>query len=366
MSAQEIIETSEKDDRHSVVRSVRGTFRVRAYCAGTALVGLITFSAHAQPDTLLKHIQLDEVVISARSEGFSVSDFVQQVRSDTTFHKAFLNTRYHPHRIRSAVRVLNKGEKETATMSRDGRLVREANQARLVLDSVQETGRLRDRKGAFRFLTVEMYDDVFFPKGTFTANNTVASRKLEVERGGRFDKYKSELKKFMFDPGTEIASVPFIGDKLALFSPEMEPLYDLRIWSDVRAGHECWVFSAEAKPEYRDGRTVIKTMDTWFDKISGDVLARNYRIASSSLILDFDITIRVQNTVVNGALVPVRVDYDGDWDIPFKSRELVRFYLAYSDWQVGPCDPQKADPALRWKAGSLAGEDSVLQRVLQP
>jgi hypothetical protein len=238
--------------------------------------------------------------------------------------------------MRSAVRVRNKGEKETATMQRSGRLVREGERARLEVDSVQETGRLRDRKGGFRFLTVEMYDDVFFPKGTFTANNTVASRKLEVDRGSRFDKYKSELKKFMFDPGTEIATVPFIGDKLALFSPEMEPLYDFRIWSDTREGRDCWVFSAEAKPEFRDGRTVIKTMDTWFDQVSGDVLARNYRIASSSVVLDFDITIRVQNTMVNGALVPVRVDYDGDWDIPFKSRELVRFYLAYSDWEVMP------------------------------
>jgi hypothetical protein len=179
-----------------------------------------------------------------------------------------------------------------------------------------------------------MYDDVFFPQGTFAANNTVALRKLEVERGNRFDKYKSELKKFMFDPGTEIASVPFIGDKLALFSPEMAPLYDFRIWSDTRDGVACWVFSAEAKPEFRDGRTVIKTMDTWFDQVSGAVMARNYRIASSSVILDFDITIKVRNTLVGDVLVPVRVDYDGDWDIPFKSREIVRFWLEYADWQV--------------------------------
>jgi hypothetical protein len=140
----------------------------------------------------------------------------------------------------------------------------------------------------------------------------------------------------MFDPGTEIASVPFIGDKLALFSPEMAPLYNFRIWSDERSGRDCWVFSAEARPEYRDGRTVIKTMDTWFDKTGGEVIARQYRIVNSSLFLDFDITIRVQNKVLDGALLPVRVDYDGDWDIPFKSREIVRFYLEYSDWRVVP------------------------------
>jgi hypothetical protein len=294
------------------------------------LFGMLVFllsargSLLAQPDTLLRHIQLSEVVISARAQGFDVDAFVRQVREDTTFHKAFLNTRYYPNHLRSALRVHNKGEKETASLFRSGRLKRSGPMAVLALDSVVESGKLRDRKGQFRFLTVEMYDDVFFPKGTFAANNTVALRKLEVERGNRFDKYKSELKKFMFDPGT----------KLALFSPEMAPLYDFRIWSDTRDGVACWVFSAEAKPEFRDGRTVIKTMDTWFDQVSGAVMARNYRIASSSVILDFDITIKVRNTLVGDVLVPVRVDYDGDWDIPFKSREIVRFWLEYADWQV--------------------------------
>ncbi len=65
----------------------------------------------AQPDTLLKHIALDEVVISAQATGFDVEAFVRRVRTDTTFHKAFLNTRVHPHRVRSDVRVRRKDER---------------------------------------------------------------------------------------------------------------------------------------------------------------------------------------------------------------------------------------------------------------
>lgn len=290
--------------------------------------------AVAQRDTLLKHIQLDEVVISAQATGFSVEAFMRQVREDTTFHKAFLNTRYHPHTMRSALVVVNKGERELATLYRESRLHREGPMARQSIDLERETGRMRTRKGEYRYLTAEMYDDVFFPLGTFKADNSVAARKLEIQRGSRFDKYKSELKKFMFDPGSEIASVPLIGYKLALFEPHMAPLYDFRIWSDTRHGEACWVFSADAKPEHRDGRTVIKTMDTWFHQESGEVIARQYRIANSSLILDFDITIQVENMRKDGALLPVRVDYDGDWNIPLKKRELVKFFLVFSDWQV--------------------------------
>jgi len=298
------------------------------------LVAVLSTPISAQPDTLLKHITLDEVVISAQAEGFDVDAFVQRVRTDSTFHKAFLNTRFHPHTVRSEARVRRKDERETATLQRRARLVRDEGMATLLIDSTAETGRLRDRKGRYRYLTIEMYDDVFFPKGTFTADNTVAGRTLDVERGSRVEKYKGELKKFMFDPGTEIASVPFIGHKLALFSPEMAPLYDFRIWADERGGRACWVFSAAAKPEHRDGKTVIKTMDTWFDQETNDVLARTYRIAHKAVFLDFDITISVRNVRIGDALVPVRVSYDGDWDIPFEQRELVRFWLEYADWRT--------------------------------
>jgi hypothetical protein len=123
-----------------------------------------------------------------------------------------------------------------------------------------------------------------FPKAHSHATIALPCTQAGVERGSRFDKYKSELKKFMFDPGSEIASVPFIGHKLALFEPDMAPSVRIPDLVAIRAiGRECWVFSAEAKPEFRDGRTVIKTMDTWFDQASGDVLARNYRIMSSSV-----------------------------------------------------------------------------------
>ena len=288
----------------------------------------------AQTDTLLKHITLDEVVISAQAEGFDVASFVHQVMTDTTFQQSFLNTRYHPHVLRSDLVVRNKKEKETATLFRRGRLLRDGIWAELVLDSVAESGKLRKRNGEFRFLTVEMYDDVFFPKGRFVANNSIGSREQAIDRSSRFDKYKSELKKFMFNPGQEIASVPFIGDKLALFSPEMEGFYDHRIWSDTRNGHLCWVFSSDADATADTDDTVIKRMDTWFDQETGQVIAREYRIAHASLLLDFDITIRVDNTVVSGVLVPVFVDYRGDWDIPFSTREIIRFSLRMGDWQV--------------------------------
>ncbi|MBL0127496.1 MAG: hypothetical protein IPP83_08545 [Flavobacteriales bacterium] len=313
---------------------------MRAFRSVVLLGFLIPGLLSAQED-VMKQVQLPEFVVSGNAKGFDLQSFMTQVMTDTTFYHAFLNTRFHPHHVRSALAVRNKKERETATLFRRGRLVREGKFAELVLDSVREGGRLRERDGDMRYLTAEMYDDVFFPKGRYVASNRIADRTLELDKSSRFEKYKSELKKFMFNPGQEIASVPLIGDKLDIFDPELVPYYDYVLNTDHRNGRMCWSFTAVAKDSVNgkhadEDDTVIKRMVTWFDMETMQVLAREYRIAHRSLFLDFDITIRVDNTVVDGELVPVRVDYKGDWDIPFKSREIVAFRLEYSGWLIVP------------------------------
>ncbi len=306
-----------------------------------AAIGCVSLApAQEAGDTVINVLQLGEVVVHGRSTGMRYEGFIRQVMDDTTFQHAFLNTKYFAHRVKSAFNVRDKKARETASMYRTGNLYRKGSSAERILDTAREVGKLRNGSGEFRFLTAEMYDDVFFPKGAYRASNTIASRDQAISRESRFDKYKSELKKFMFNPGQEIASVPFIGDKLALFEPEMVPLYDFSIGTEFRNGHPCWVFGAVAKDTVNEkladeDDTVIKRMKTWFDQETMNVMAREYRIMHASLILDFDISIRVENTITAGELMPTQVWYDGVWDIPFKKKEIVAFYLLYSDWKIG-------------------------------
>ncbi len=330
--------------RAPTYRSVAIRYQVPVALVASFGAGILfTPNARAQveQDTIVNVYQLGEVVVHGGAKGLGLEGFFQQVMDDTTFYHAFLNTKYHAHAVKSELKVRDKKSRETAGLFREGRMVRTGAMAELVLDSAHETGKLRAKNGDIRFLTAEMYDDVFFPKGTWKASNRIASREQEISRESRFDKYKSELKKFMFNPGQEIASVPFIGDKLDIFDPAMAPLYDFSVDNSFKLGKPCWLFTAMAKDTVDgDGAdeddTVIKRMLTWFDQSTMQVLAREYRIQHASLILDFDISIHVENDVVGGALVPTHVKYEGDWDIPFKKRELVRFYLAYSDWVIAP------------------------------
>ena len=231
----------------------------------------------------------------------------------------------------------NKDEKEAASLYREGHLLRTGPNAELRVDSTRESGKLRSRNGDMRYLTAELYEDLFWPKGEWKADNSIAAYRRGQGGKGKIEKYKDQLKKFMFNPGQEIADVPFIGDKLALFDPAMTPFYDFTIGTSFRNGHTCWQFSAVAKDSLNGKRvsesaTVIKTMHTWFDQNTMKVIAREYRIAHASLLLDFDISIRVDNTVVGGELVPTFIHYDGDWDIPFKKREIVQFQLKLDKW----------------------------------
>lgn len=308
-------------------------------CSLVSLLFAPCTRAQTEPDTIINVYQLGEVVVHGGAKGLGLEGFFRQVMDDTTFYHAFLNTKYHAHAVKSELKVRDKKSRETAGLYREGRLVRSGAMAELVLDSVRESGKLRENDGDIRFLTAEMYDDVFFPKGSWKANNRIGAREQEISRESRFDKYKSELKKFMFNPGQEIASVPFIGDKLDIFDTTMAPLYDFSVDGSFRDGKPCWSFTAVAKDsvdgdEADEDDTVIKRMLTWFDQGTMQVMAREYRIAHASLLLDFDISIKVENAVAHGDLVPVEVHYEGDWDIPFKKRELVRFYLLYSDWVV--------------------------------
>ena len=53
-------------------------------------------------DTLLKVIQLDDVIISEDNNGFTVEDFIHYVKNDTTFYKGFKHLRYYQHKYSSS------------------------------------------------------------------------------------------------------------------------------------------------------------------------------------------------------------------------------------------------------------------------
>ncbi len=287
----------------------------------------------AQEDSLVGRILLDEAVVVAQRAGFDVAAFVQRVRGDTTFQHAFLNLRSHPHRTDGELRVHDPSDRTRAGFFRTAHLERTGKRAVQVVDSAWESGRLRRGNGEHRYLTARLFEDLFFPAGPRDVPRGVAGPSADRSGGSRFERYRSDLKRFMFDPGAGI-DVPLVGDKLELFAPHMAVHYAMSIWSNVRNGHDCWVFSVDVLPEAPRNAVVVRTLDTWFDKSTGRVIAREYRMAHASLVLSFDISMVVDLAERDGLLVPTHIFYDGDWDLPLQRRERVRFYLRTTDWRA--------------------------------
>jgi len=298
------------------------------------LLFLFSSGVFSQND-IAKLVTMDEFVVSAGLEDFNAEDFIDQVINDTTFYQAFLNLKYYPHRVNSEIQVFHKNE------SQKGKMYREAVQRRnldneMWIDVQYEktNGRIKKRNGEWKYLTAEMYDDVFFPNEREKVDNKIRTKEQELVGGSKLEKHKAQLKKMLFNPGQEIDNVPFIGDKLAIFDAEMVPYYDYSIFTyNWKDSIPTIAFSQYVKKGEED-EVVIRDMTSYFHKDTRDVIAREYRLAHNTIFFDFDISIKVENRLVEGEIVPVKIDYDGAWDIPFKKPEIIRFYLECFDYVI--------------------------------
>ena len=294
------------------------------------------FISGQDDETVVKAVQLKEFIITAEDD-LDAQDFMEKVISDSSFYQAFLNLKYYPHQMNSFLEVRNKGEKEKANLKRSATQHLSKNTRWVTIEREEITGKLYDRKGEHNYLTAEMYDELFFPKNPEPASRSIAKMEQEEVKGSRMEEYKSQLKKMMFNPGQEISSVPFIGDRMDIFSAEMIPYYDYTVYSSYTADSVwCYVFHVEAKPDMSKNKTVIKRMISYFDKETMEVMNREYVLKNNTLLFDFDIWMNVENNRIGSELVPVRIQYDGEWDIPFRSVENITFDIRCSGYQLKP------------------------------
>lgn len=287
---------------------------------------------HAQED--MRPVELAPFVISA-DNSLDVEDFMQKVLVDSSFYQAFINLKYIPHDIRSTLFVRNKGEKEKGKLDRTARQQLDNGQRKVEILTEESNGRIYKKNGYHRYLTAEMYDEVFFPTEPEDVGPDMTRFEQLEKKGSKMDKYRSQLKKMMFNPGQEIVSVPFIGDKMDIFSEEMIGYYDFSIYSAYTPDSVyCYVFQVDAKDGIRSNKTVIKKMTSYFNKETMEVMSREYRLVNNTLLFEFDIWMKVENDRRGGKLLPRRIQYIGDWDVPFKAAEIISFDIRCRNYDL--------------------------------
>ena len=69
---------------------------------------------------IVKSVMLDSVMVSAVSAGFSVEDFVDYVKSDTSFYQGFKNLRYYSHQYTSELEIFDVKNNSAGFLYRQG------------------------------------------------------------------------------------------------------------------------------------------------------------------------------------------------------------------------------------------------------
>ncbi len=274
-----------------------------------------------------KLITLSEIVVNNK---LNVPAFIDRVKNDTTFYKAFKNLRVLGFTSINDVRMLDKkGRIKASLISRTKQ--RRSNNCRFMdVIAEQVTGDMYDKDKNFNYYTGQLYAGLFFTKDSVCGEtNIVAGREFSTQGLKGVEKHKEQLRKLFFNPGKKISGIPFIGDKTAIFDEGMADKYDMKIDMDAYNKISCYIFTVKA---IKSG-VVIDEMTTWFDDKSFEIVARKYKISYDATVYDFDVQMEVEMTRVNNLTVPSLLRYNGNWKAITRKRERGIFTATLFDFK---------------------------------
>ena len=299
---------------------------------------LFAQNSFAQKDTIefsTFAVELDSLVVTASRQGFNINDFIEIVQQDESFYNAFQNIRTLSYSSDNDIKMFTKKGKvkasyeSTIQQTSDGRC-----RSMETINPVVE-GKFYKRKKRYRYYTAKLYDRLFFTHGVVCGSENIEDQEgiQNSDKLSGMSKHINELKKLIFYPGQK-ADVPFIGKKTAIFEEKMSKHYDFAIASKkYKSEIDCYVFTAIVKAGTKKDDTVIKYMETFFDKTSFQVISRNYHLEYNAAFFDFDVKMDILLKKVGEKYVPEYIDYDGRWDVPMKKPEISKFKIKFYDYQ---------------------------------
>ncbi len=278
--------------------------------------------AQNKNDTLVKvkenYITLSEIVVNNKLD---VPSFIDRVKNDTTFYKAFKNLHIIGYTSLNDIRMVDKDEKIEASLKSKTKQIRTGNCREMQVLEETTTGDMYDKNRNFNYYTADMYAGLFFTKDSVCGeNNIVKGHDFSTAGLTGMAKHKEQLKMLFFNPGGKINGLPFISGKTEIFDESMADKYDMNI--DLRDFNNtsCYVFSVKVKDNKKNA-VVIDEMTTWFNEKTLEIVARKYSLSYDAGVYDFNVEMETEMTKVGDLLVPGLLRYNGNWKAIFKKRE---------------------------------------------
>ena len=92
-------------------------------------------------------------------------------------------------------------------------------------------------------------------------------------------------------------------------------------------------FKVIRKPSTSPGDVMIQELTTIFDRRNFKILGRYVDMKYSNLLFSFDVQMNIELNRFNKELLPIKISYQGNWDIPFHKVERASFLILHKDYK---------------------------------
>ena len=298
---------------------------MKCYLILLLIVLPICKTVQAQDTSAFKYpLQMDSVVISFARKGWDINGFIKRVQNDTTFYKAFRQLRTVGYTATNDIKLFGKKGDIIASLFSHTKQIRKNNCRSMEVVDEQTTGDFYKRNREYRYFTASLYAYLFFTPKPVCGETGIIGNSMNEREPGIKGKSEWQLKQLIFNPGGKIKGIPFIGDKASIFEPGIAEMYQFKLLSVEYAGEECYLFQAIPKPEHK-GDVVYNELSTWFRKSDYSILARDYSLSYKAGVYDFDVRMKVRLQPISGKLLPIKIEYDGNWHVIAQDRERAKF-----------------------------------------
>lgn len=279
------------------------------------------------PDTIIS-LHIDSAV-NIRSHRLNAQDFIDAIVSDTSFYRAFRQMKRYNFLADNRIYTYDKNNRVNGKIYRRIKhdVVNGKHHTEYIAKS--DSGAIYKKNGKYELYTVEMFDFIFD-----NAYNKDFEQNATSEIGGKNGSYKSKLKTLIFEPGRKITGIPFISGKTEIFGRDMRQFYSYQFAAGTYLDSiPVYRFKVIKKPSTSDGDVMIREMTTIFDARDFKILGRYVDMKYSNLLFSFDIQMNIELNRYYGELLPVKISYQGNWDIPFHQTERASFLITQRDFK---------------------------------
>ncbi len=281
------------------------------------------------PDTL-RTIVIDTAVANIVSHKLNAQDFIDAMLADTGFYQAFRNMKKYAFDAENRVFTYDKKNKV------DGKIYRKIHHSNTGVDAhkieflaKRDSGAVYKKDGKYELYTVEMFDYIFMN----AYNSDFVKADAPVGKG-KNEGYKAKLKTLVFTPGRKVSGIPFISGKTEIFGPDLRQFY---MYQFARGRYldsiPVYRFRVLPKPSINDDDVMIKEVTTIFDARNFEILGRYIDMKFKNFLFSFNVQMNIECNRFNGELLPVKITYQGNWDVPFHKEERASFLIIHKDYQ---------------------------------